>query len=293
MLYYLYGTGWMRGKLCVDNLRLEHAGARFMHFDLERQWNEFCDAVQAEVRSHNLFGGDVILVGKTEKLSKDQIKTLQLLDSDNGNTTLVIWELSTKPSWKPKTKRIVIKEFNELSLAGARNWVADYIKDRKLSVSKEVVEMLIEIFGSKIDFIVQELEKYATLHASSVPVGNSQGIFAWESGERNFFEWIRSVLEQDVSGIDRYAPSQEQFMQYLTGLINAVRTVILSRGKTRNGDVNPFWAKKLMHWSSGKTDDQLQKLFSLLLELDLDIRGGKVDMGQVVLDLKTRLITVK
>ncbi|KKU09684.1 MAG: hypothetical protein UX14_C0039G0001, partial [Parcubacteria group bacterium GW2011_GWF1_45_5] len=64
-------------------------------------------------------------------------------------------------------------------------------------------------------------------------------------------------------------------------------------GKTRNGDVNPFWAKKLMHWSSGKTDDQLQKLFSLLLELDLDIRGGKVDMGQVVLDLKTRLITVK
>jgi DNA polymerase III delta subunit len=293
MLYYFYGTDWMRAKLYLDDLKSKFAGFRLTSFNLEDEWENFCQAIGEETRTHNLFGGGLFMVVKTSKLLKDQVKFFQALKLESDNFVLVIWELANKPSWKPKTKNVEIKEFNELSLAGSRNWVNDYLKSKKLSVPDEVVEMLLEIFGSRLDFIVQELEKYSLLHASGVPVANNHGIATSELNEQGFFRWIQSVLEHDIAGIDKYAPSQEQTMQYLTGLINAARNVILSRGKVKESGANPYWLRKLVNWASGQTDKHLQDLFAFLLEFDLDVRSGKVDMERAGLTLKTRLISMK
>jgi len=293
MLYYFYGTDWMRAKLYLDDLKSKFAGFRLISFNLEDEWENFSQAIEEETRTHNLFGGGVFMVAKTDKLLKDQVKFLQALKLESDNLILTVWELNAKPSWQPKSKSVEIKKFNELSLAGSRNWLNDYLKEKQLPVPQTVLEMFLTMFGARLDLIVQELEKYSLLHSSGVPVANNHGIAALEINEQDFFGWIQNVLEHDVSGIDKYAPSQEQLMKYLTGLINAVRNVIFWRAKIKEHGANSYWVKKLVNWASGQTDKHLQDLFAFLLEFDLDVRDGKVDMESAELALKTRLILMR
>jgi len=260
----------------------------------------------------------VIVANYIKNISGNKTETEALTDYFehlSPTTDLVLTESDTlkKNSVVLKAARSAGAEiilYGELSGKNLPGWVAKRVKAHGAAIEPEAAQMLARLVGPDLRILNNEIEKLVLYVDSQRPISNAdvdllvpyieeadQFGFSNAIGQRNARQAYDQVYREiEVDG--------KHPMQILAGISSQIRTLIEVKDMAEQG-MSPAAIAQAKGWRSdfavkmrlkdarNFTMDRLEQIMEMLLETDLAIKTGKIDMMLALDTLIARLCTRK
>ncbi len=195
-------------------------------------------------------------------------------------------------------------ECSPLKSFEAKNWVAAEAKKKGINLSMEKIDYLIEMKGTSLMNLTNELGKIQTFIGQKKQTVSSR---EWESlvgeaSETNIFQMMDGALDgktgEAIILLNRLLAAGEPEIKILAMLGGQIRRLIMSwilieegRGRDLQKELSchPYMAKKLKVRAQGVTYQQLRLAHQRVLEADYKLKTGagdpQIEIQMVLLDL--------
>jgi DNA polymerase-3 subunit delta len=236
----------------------------------------------------------VVLIRHAESLSAETAQELlPYVESPNSSTTLIFQGEKVdlrKSLFAELKKRGVAVEFRKPREDDLGRFIVDEVRDRGKRIEPDAVDLLALLVGTNLQEMAREIEKIV-LHAgqrdtvqvtdvkSVTPESRVETIFALTDalGSRRAPRALKalSILVRDNTSLVYVVTMIVRYMRQLL----TVRA-LLDRGVTRSDRIAaetgfaPFVVGKLIPAARNFDSAELRRLYPLLLEADLNVKGG-------------------
>lgn len=301
MIYFLFGqdTYQSRQKLkeIVEEYKKRHqSGLNFIkiNFD-EKDLGDFKQSIETV----SMFDEKKLVIVESAFHQPESFQE-ELLDylkkrkiSNDKDLIVVFWaRLAAKRAEEIKPENKLFKflkkkaktqEFKLLQPHKLREWIKKYIKEQKGNIDNRAVEILIEYVGSDLWRMANELDKLVSYKIRDtkyeIRAKDIEKLVKPEI-DVNIFNIIDSLgqknKKQALRLIHDYFKKGESESYLLNRFVYQFRNLIKvkSDGKL---DMHPFVIKKTLSQAGNFSLDELKKIYCKLLEVDLNIKTGKMD----------------
>lgn len=289
MILFLYGQDTYRSrqklKEIVEEYKKRHqSGLNFIKINFNEK--EFSDFKQA-VDTISMFNEKKLIIiedvfEKPESFQEellDYLKKKKIVgDKDN---IVIFWvkEVNSKNElFKFLKKKAKVQEFELLQPSKVKEWIKKYVKEQGGSIETQAIERLMEYVGSDLWRMSNELDKLISF-SRDIKEENIKKLVKPEI-DVNIFNLIDALGEKNKKRALRlvhdHLKKGESEMYLLDRFVYQFRNLI--KVKTGGGkDLHPFVFRKTQSQARNFNFEELKKIYRKLLEIDLDMKTGRVD----------------
>jgi len=289
MIYFLFGQDTYRSrkklKEIVEEYKKRHqSGLNFIKITFDEK---DLDDFKQNIKTVSMFDEKKLIVveevfQQPEYFQEELLNYLKKKKMDiDKNSILVFWaeEVKTGGLFKFLKKKAKTQEFKLLQPHKLREWIKKYIKEQKGNIDNRAVEILIEYVGSDLWRMVNEINKLISFKQQIIKAEDVEKLVKPEI-DVNIFNIIDSLgqknKKQALRLIHDYFKKGESESYLLNRFVYQFRNLIKvkSDGKL---DMHPFVIKKTLSQARNFSLDELKKIYCKLLEVDLNIKTGKMN----------------
>lgn len=318
MVYFLYGPDTYRSRKKLNEIisrykKIHKSGLNFSRLDLEK--SDFLD-FKNRAETVSIFSEKKLVVLEevfsNKKFQKEFLDWVKKENSDKDkDRIIVIFEAGTSglkdQDFLKELKKISKnQEFKLLGELQLKNWVLNWLKERKTLIGNEALKKLIFGIGPDLWQMNNELKKLIAYRKSyAVSKKHPLKILAEDVDllvkpkiESNIFEAIDALSLKNkrraLMLFHRLLAKGENELYILTMIIYAFRNLIKVKSELEKKTpfrvlssklgLHPYVVKKTLRSSQYFSFSELKKIYQKLLEIDIDIKRGKVD-PRVALDM--------
>lgn len=289
MIYFLFGPDTFRSrekmKEIVEEYKKRHqSGLNFIKINFKEK--EFGDFKQA-INTVSMFDEKKLIVveeifQQSEYLQEELLDFLKKRSIDSDKDSIVIfWAEEVKADnklFKFLKKKSKVQEFKQFQPSKLKEWVKKRIKEQDGSIENQAVEKLIDYVGNDLWRMSNELDKLIAFD-KKIKKENIEKLVKSKI-DTNIFETIDALgqknKEQALRLIHNHLKKGESEMYLLDRFVYQFRNLI----KVKSGgklDMHPFVVKKTSQQAKNFSFEELKKIYQKLLEIDLEIKTGKID----------------
>jgi len=283
MIYFLYGPDTYRSRqklrAIIEEYKKRHqSGLNFIKIDFEQ--NDFQDFKQA-IETVSMFDEKklIILENAFQEEMLDYLKKRKL-DKDQDNI-IVFWaeEVDFKNElFKFLKKKAKVQEFKLLSSYKLKEWIKKYVKKQDANIESQAIEKLVEYVGKDLWRMSNELNKLIAFD-KKIKTKNVEKLIKPEI-DINIFNIIDALGErnkkQALRLIHDYFKKGEDERYLLNRFVYQFRNLIKVK-KGGGEDLHSFVFRKTRQQARNFNFEELKKIYQKLLEIDLNIKTGKID----------------
>ena len=220
------------------------------------------------------FQGDVLEFLKKRNLEKDR------------DTIIIFWdeEVNQKNNLfrilKSKTR---CQEFKPLKGEQLKNWIKEYINEKKGKIEAKAVDKLVEYVGSDLWRLSNELDKLISykIRATSPEIRvEDVELLVKPEIDLNIFEMVDALGHKNKNKVlnlfKKYLEKGEDELYLLAMFIYQIRNLLRVKAGGKL-DMHPFVIKKVGQQAINFTFEDLKKIYYQLLTIDFDIKTGRTD----------------
>lgn len=322
-LYVLYGTEtyFMNETLNIlitEALEKEDREWNVVTYDLDEAYLE--DAVE-DARTLPFLGERKIIVVKSpyfltsqkEKLEQNVAVLQSYIEEPSHFAIVVILAPFEKLDERKKITKLVKKhaemiEANPLQIQDVRKWIIEQGKEQQVTIENEAIDLLVELVGSNVMILSQELQKLFLFAGQSGTIARDQVVqLVPKSVEQNVFTLVEKVVSKNIAGAMRILHEllvkQEEPIKILALLAGQFRLLhqvkeLQTHGYAQNQiashlSVHPFRVKLAMKQTSSFSFEELKQIIDLLANADYDMKTGKMEKRLILEFFIMRLKHIK
>ncbi len=289
MILFLHGQDTYRSrqklKEIIEEYKKRHqSGLNFIKINFDEK--DFGDFKQA-VETVSMFDEKKLIVvedvfKKPESLQEELLDYLKKRNIDSDKDSIVIfWAEEVKADNKLfqfLKKKAKVQEFKLLQLSKVKEWIKKYVKEQEGSIESQAIERLMEYVGSDLWRMSNELDKLISF-SRDIKEENIKKLVKPKI-DVNIFNLIDVLGEknkkQALRLVHDHLKKGESEMYLLDRFVYQFRNLI----KVKSGggkDLHPFVFRKTQSQARNFSFEELKKIYRKLLEIDIDIKTGKVD----------------
>ncbi|MBN1154106.1 DNA polymerase III subunit delta [candidate division KSB1 bacterium] len=247
----------------------------------------------------------VIVIKEAQKLAAKDLDVLATYLSSPVNTTCLVVTASTGQvrgkAFNALKKDAVSIEFKQLYDNQVPAWIMDYVKQHGYMIGMETARKLHAYAGNSILNLVNELEKiFLNLEGRREISDNDIQMVVGFNRNFTIFNLYDAVgekrLSESLTIIDHLLEQGEyptSIIIRLTGYFTTLLKVLfLERERMTDADigrvtgVHPFFVKNYKKQAANYTTDQIEHVFSYLLEADRNLKTS-YQAPEIIMDLLT------
>lgn len=223
------------------------------------------------------------------KLKEDLISRGNIFaDSDN---VLLLFEDQAVPE-KEKMygfieKHAKIQESNILKGKQLKDWVLAEFKAKGGKIDDEALLTVIDFVQGDLWAMTNEITKLINYAPNGVKKKDVL-LLVRPKLETNIFDTIDAIATKDkkkaVDLLKAHIEKGDSVIFLLAMIASQIRNIISVKGIGRHISMNPFVMRKSIQQAANFSMDDLKKIYRRIVELDSDIKSGKVDQN-IVLDI--------
>lgn len=292
MIYFLYGQDTYRSreemrKIIEENNQTSSDWFDFTRIDAEENEAEILEKIHQSVNTISMFNNKkLIIVENIFSLDEEIQEEIQkLLENKNiekdQDTTIIFWSEEIKKGnkfYKYLIEKAKTKEFKPLERAMLKNWVKDYINNRKSIIDNQALDLLIENIGGDLWKMANEIDKLIN-YSKKIKTEDVELLTKPEI-DLNIFEMVDAVgCKNKFKAIKLFNQHLEQGDNELY-LLSMFAYQIRSLIKVKSGgklEMSPFIARKTKQQAESFNMEELKKIYHKLMMIDFDSKIGKVD----------------
>lgn len=237
----------------------------------------------------------------SQKVQKGIEHNLDVLDRFMDNPAAYSIIIFTVQSEKLDERKKIVSKIKKqgnikvfTSLAGTRlvEWVVNTARANEADISKETASLLIQIVGSNLQMLMQEISKMA-IYAGRGGIIDSKTVEELSSRtlEQNIFMLIEKVTELNKDEAFKILydllKNKEEPLKILALLVRQFRLMLITKELNRIGystkqiasqlGEHPYSIQLALKQSAKFTELQLKEIIKRLAEVDYNIKTGKID----------------
>lgn len=292
MIYFLYGQDTYRSreemrKIIEENKKTSSDWFDFTRIDAEENEAEIMEKIHQSVNTISMFNNKkLIIVENVFSLDEEIQEEIQkLLENKNiekdQDTTIIFWSEEIKKGNKFSKyliEKAETKEFKSLERTMLKNWVKDYINNRKSIIDNQALDLLIENIGGDLWKMANEIDKLIN-YSKKIKIEDVELLTKPEI-DLNIFEMVDAVgCKNKFKAIKLFNQHLEQGdneLYLLSMFAYQIRNLI----KVKSGgklEMSPFIARKTKQQAESFNMEELKKIYHKLMMIDFDSKIGKVD----------------
>ena len=296
MIIFLYGEDTYRSRRKLLEITEEHKNKHKSGLNLRYVDGKSItfDDLRSEMLEISMFKEKKLIIltdaALNTKFKEDFIeKGKQLADSDN---LLVFYE---RQGFLKKDKIISfmekygkLQEFNLLSGVSLKKWAMEEFKKYGREIDEDALALLIGFTSGDLWQLSNEINKLVNYNPVKVKKEDVSALVKPKS-EVNIFDTVDAIAVKNkkkaVDLLKNHIEKGDSPIYLLAMIASQMRNIISVKGS--NGDnpgLHPFVARKSMQQAKNFSLDDLKIIYDRILELDTEIKIGKID-PDIVLDV--------
>lgn len=214
--------------------------------------------------------------------------------ADRNDLTILFWAEEVKSEsglFKFLLKQAKVQKFELLKPYQLKEWIKNYVKNQGRDIGISAVEKLISYIGNDLWRTSNELDKLIAFGNKTIEAEDIDKLVSREI-DINIFNIIDALGEKNkklaLKLIRQYLNKGEDEMYLLNRFVYQFRNLLRIKDLSDEGTPSYLFAKKtgLHDFVAKKTGEQaknfsfpeLKKIYQKLLEIDLDVKTGKIDI---------------
>lgn len=296
MIYFLFGPDTYRSrqklKEIIEEYKKSHKSGlnlikiNFNEKDLPAGKAGFNDFKQA-IETVSMFDEKKLIVieeifRQSEYFQEELLDYLKKRKIDSDKDSIIIfWTEEIKSDselFKFLKKKARVQGFELLQPYKLREWIKKYVREQDGNIENQAVETLIDYVGDDLWRMSNELDKLISFNRN-IKEENIKKLVKPEI-DVNIFNIIDSLGQKNRKRAlklvhDYFKKGGDEsylFNRFVYQFRNLIK--VSSGGKL---DIHPFAAQKTRQQARNFSFEELKKIYRKLLQIDLDIKTGKVD----------------
>ncbi|MFQ5952583.1 MAG: DNA polymerase III subunit delta [Candidatus Omnitrophota bacterium] len=254
------------------------------------------------------FMGDrrVVLVKDAHQLSPEALGAIvSYMEKPDQANVLVLsaaGPLGDSKSYKKLSSLVETIKADKPDLATMKKWIKSFFKKENIDISREAVDLIVELKGQDSSGIKTELEKLASYSGGKkIEVSHVEELVG-RSVTETVFKLVDAINAKDskwafrvLSDLYDQKKQPHEIIGYLGWYFKVIQKIIfLSSKKTGINAIaseigySPGYVRRLSEQSKKYSAEKISRWISLLLDTDRDIKTGRKD---AVLALETLVTT--
>ena len=215
----------------------------------------------------------------------------QIINKIEGITLVFIEDGSSKSKlFKLVSQYGKVVSFNKKKANELKSWTYVYALSKKIKISKELAEYLVEVCGSDIRTITNELEKLDSYTNNSTITKEDINNVCTVSPDIIIFNVTDSLGSKNkaaaLANLDRLLSTKEPIQKILIMITRHFKALIIAKEallqkasvQKEVGTTSPFAANKYADQSRNFKMDELVNIFKELVKLDIDSKTSNIDI---------------
>lgn len=293
MIHLISGSDWFRAKQYIDELIMDYGVKQCRVVSVSTNDENWFETVLQYAKQDSLFSEQNCVVLNIEaqkkddsedpseeelQSAKDKKQNLQAIMKafSHANQELVIWNRGRKMALAGKGAKTQEKEFSPLKGEKLFSWIQEYAKSCGTSISKLCSQDICLACGDDTALIAHEIQKCALCFPSEKITKERLASVSSYAPALTYFNWLQGVFENNWKTKAMTLEFDDgEAAQRLTGLINAVRIILVSRLQpcaeraVFMKNVNSYWLQSLKQWSANLSEQTLEQWFVSLVQYDM------------------------
>jgi len=245
-----------------------------------------------------------LLVSKQPELQQDLLDRIEEKSLQDTNV-LVFWEGTDKFRSKLAKKLFdrldkekFSQKFEELVGVKLSAWISQEIKDREADISRHALEYLAQNVGADIWRLSSLLDQLVCYKPKGEIQTSDIQLFLGERADNNIFNLVDAIVAGDTKKV--FKMIQEQYRQgkdaqYVFAMILRQFRILLelrdvfdrednvsSNVLAKRLGLHPFVVKKSLPFVKKYSLENLQKVYTQLLDLDIKTKTGQSDQSMLL-----------
>ncbi len=294
MIIFLYGKDTYRSREELRKIIEEYKKANpnwldFVRVDASNEEIDIFTQFRQSANTVSMFNEKKLIVIENifSASQETQQRILDFLKKKNiekdKDITVVFWTEETESQsrlFKFFEKSAKVQEFNLLQPYKLREWVKQYIREKRGDIEIRAVERLINYVGNDLWRMANELDKLLN-YRSIIKVEDVELLVRPEI-DLNIFEMVDALGYKNKSRalklFNQHLKKGENESYLFSMFIYQIRNLLkFKSAPSTKLEMHPFVIKKTSQQAKNFSFEDLKKIYQKLLEIDLDIKTGKID----------------
>lgn len=297
MIILLFGEDTYRSKQklkkIIEEYEARQEGADFEDFEAsDIDYRDFRD----QFRQASMFTEKKLAVARNV-FQEDEFKEKFLEDAERWNEsedTIVLFEEKVAKSdalFKFIKKNAEWEQFELLEGKELKEWAAEEFEDYNVEINSKALSVLIDFVGSDLWRLANEIQKLANYKKEGEVKKKDVKLLVKSDLETDIFDTVDAFAVKDnqkALNLIQEHLNQGDSPLYILGMINyQLRNLLTVKELHQQGkppsaikkatNLHPYVVKKSLSQSEKFDLQEIKKIYHRLLEVDLNIKTGKVD----------------
>ena len=220
---------------------------------------------------------------------------LETINNTDQNTIIIFME--TKPDkrnviYKKLVKLAKLEEFNKLSHNQLLSWVKNKIAANNSKILPSAIPYLLEFTNNNLWGLNNEINKLVSYTNNNKPISeNDIDKVVISSVSTNVFYLLDAISEKNtknaIKELNNIFQEGDNLIQVFNLIIKHFRSFILAASYVDNKKeklikefkIHPFTAQKIIKYLKNFSISELKLIYQHLLEIDLKIKTGVIDLS--------------
>ncbi len=294
MIILLYGEDTYSSRKKMGEVMEEHKKKHKSGLNLRylEGKNVSFDDLRNEMLGASMFKEKKLIVlldaFSNSKLKEDLIEKGEVFaDSDN---VLLLFERQDVPK-KEKLLSFIekhgkLQEFSFLEGKLLKDWIREEFKRLNATADEGAIEMLADFVGGDLWQISNEVAKLANYNPRGV-TGKDVKLLVRPKSETNVFDTMDAIALKDKKRafdlLKSHMEKGDSAIYLLSMIASQIRNIISVKGGGKIA-MHPYVMRKSMQQAKNFSLEDLKRIYARIVELDSDIKVGRVDQG-IALDV--------
>ncbi|MBD3282332.1 MAG: DNA polymerase III subunit delta [Candidatus Portnoybacteria bacterium] len=303
MIIFLYGQDIYRSRKRLKEIIEEYKTKNpdwfnIIRIDAKEKETDIVEKIKNSTSTVSMFEQNkLIIIENPFSLNKEEQKRIiEILKQTKENTTTMLWteETDKKTSlFKHLIKNSKTTEYSPLEGAKLKTWIQDYIKKEKIKIEPKALTKIIEFTGNDLWRITNELEKLSTYKNNKEIKEEDIDKLIKPKIDIDIFKLIDAMAQKNkakaIFMTRQYLEKGENEQYLLSMLAYQFRNILKVKEYKPQGfnyqagakklKMHPFVFKKTTQTARNFSPEELKKIYSFLLAIDLDLKTGKIEAG--------------
>jgi len=301
MIIYLFGHDTYRSRKKLSEIIEEYKKVHHQGLDFEYLTEFNFQKAKQKIEAVSMFSEKKLMV--IEDISdEDFLEYIKKNKLAQSKDVILVFYQAGEPDKRTKyykflnKKPVMAQGFENLTGQRLENWIKKEIAILKGSIDGMALQKLIFFVGSDLWQMKNEIEKL--LSYSKTITSQNIDLLVKGKVDLNIFDTIDALGQRNkpkaLKLLHRHINEGESEIYLLTMLIYQFRNLIKLKSLeqqsmpyyalAKQAALHPFVVKKSLDLLRNFSLDQLEKIYKQLLQIDIDIKSGKIEQ-QVALDM--------
>jgi DNA polymerase-3 subunit delta len=310
--YLIIGDNQYIRKLEIDKLKKEHLSSAGSDLNYSVHTPDEPDEILDAVQTHTLFGEKrVVIIKEFERMPEKPFEALfSYMEKPLDTTVLVMISAASFKkfkNYKRISKVVEVISADDPGPETVKKWISGFFTKNNIEISREAVDLIVELKGDDTAGIQMELEKLVSFSGGTgIEARHVEGLVG-RSVKESIFKLMDAVNRRDAKWVfkiinDLYDQKKQphEIIGYIGWYLRIMQKILFLKNRDiaeavmpRELGYSPAYTRRLLAQSAKYPIKKVKKWNSFLINTDIDIKTGKKPAGLALDMLLTAFLSGK